>query len=263
MFSSPQRPHTALTPTLSSILIPLTILLLAILPLTSADGDLQCTSGGYCVGQHGIISRFMTSLPYINDNDIWAMGVHIMCAPIGGWFVPSGAGFCLFMQADVDNGGGINEFSPPPNMNSTPIIQGISGAMVKSLLPQLYAAGCKGCGSIPLANNNNEDEGWMKLDGVSNVGHCDWICPPTSAANDPLNPLAQVAAAQAPVVTNVQPTAPVEVLEANQVAPTAAPVVVTSAGPKNCYNPRGWGCESAPKGKRRRTWDGEDVEGGM
>ena len=216
------------------------------------------------------MSAFTARIGALNDTDIWGLGIHIMCAPIKSWLVPNDdAGFCLFMEADEANGGGANEFIPP--VASQPVIEGISGVMVKTLLPQLQAHNCKGCGSIPIADNDSEEQGSLKLDGVDNTGGCNGICPPTSISYDPTNPLAEVAAASASAAAvlaaqqaAVVPTAPVLVPSSGAPAPPPpAPSVIANtsveANTVACV-PTRWGC-SAPNGKRRRRRGGEDVEG--
>ena len=93
----------------------------------------------------------------LNDTDIYAPGAHIVCLPIGVTFL---GGICAFTQGNV------------------PAL-GILGKSIKRKLKQLKNHGCKLCGSVPLAENNNPyKEGILTVNYVAK-GVCKGLCPPT------------------------------------------------------------------------------------
>lgn len=72
----------------------------------------------------------------MNDTDIYAPDVHIICLPQGESFL---GGICAFTQGNVAS-------------------LGTTGVVIKQKLEQLSDHGCHICGSVPLADNNDPDK---------------------------------------------------------------------------------------------------------
>ena len=179
----------------------LSLLFFTLLPLTHA-GSTNCNGAAlYCSGQYEVMKAFVQKTQELDDIAIWRPGAHIICAPekMAWWFFePLDPGLCLFMEYDAEVGGGMQTFI---GHNGSYVVPGISGFMVKDLLPRLLRQDppCRGCGRIPIdvEADASESLGWLKLDGVQDKRGCWGICPPTYRSNDPENPLVALKAVQA------------------------------------------------------------------
>ena len=92
----------------------------------------------------------------LDDKDFYQPGANIICLPQGKSFL---GGICAFTQGNVG--------------------AGVLGVLVKQKLEQLSTHGCKICGSVPLANNNDPTEaGILTVNYISGTA-CAGLCPPT------------------------------------------------------------------------------------
>ena len=169
-----------------------------------------------------VTGTFINLTKGVASNAIYGISAHIAC--LGATDVLRGnvGAFCLFMQGN--NAHGI--YNP---ITGDRVI-GIPGSLIKSKVLQLYEHGCRACGSVPIAGDNDpNEEGILTLNYVSDNAGCSGtrVCPPTIAADDQANnPLnaGQTVSASAEVVNQTadgtqacaQPGSPV-VTDANGV----------------------------------------------
>ena len=92
----------------------------------------------------------------LNETDFYQAGSNIICLPQGKSFL---GGICAFTQGNVG--------------------AGVLGVLVKQKLEQLSTHGCKICGSVPLANDNDPVEaGILTVNYISGAA-CAGLCPST------------------------------------------------------------------------------------
>ena len=92
----------------------------------------------------------------LNDADIYLANEHILCLPTGKSFL---GGICVFAQGR--------------NVPAT----GVTGALVKRRLGELRDHGCRVCGSVPLAGDNDpQHQGILTVNYISKLV-CKGLCP--------------------------------------------------------------------------------------
>ncbi|KAL8785014.1 MAG: hypothetical protein Q9213_003607 [Squamulea squamosa] len=132
-------------------------------PRLNCDGSLWCSIYGlnfthraYEIATTGMEqSKYLDSfwnLGPMNDTAFYATGHHALCMPDS---LLRRTGYCVFAQ-----------YSPAENA-------GVTGREVKAALKALVEAGCKMCGSVPMAGG-----GWITANYV-NKGVCGGVCRET------------------------------------------------------------------------------------
>ena len=172
--------------------------LLLVLPLLMWDTlalGINCRGSWNCKTKRSILSMMTSMMHELGDEDIWKTGSHIMCLPVKGFYTPKNAGYCLFMQGDV----GQNQILRP----NGDLVTGVKGGDIKIKINQLYEHGCRGCGSVPLSDDNDPDElGILTVNYVKQRRSCEGVCAPDIFANTRTNPYLQ----PAPQPATTQPT---------------------------------------------------------
>lgn len=161
-----------------------------------SDLGINCRgSKFFCWGANGMIDSLSNLTPYLNDEDVWVRGAHIICFPgqsgfLANIFLDPQNGFCLFLQGDPN---GINQIVYPDGSS----ISAIDGATVKLLIAKLKDHGCNSCSSVPLSPDNDpHKKGILTLNFVTNRLGCgdqethSNLCRPTFPAGGTGNPYA-------------------------------------------------------------------------
>ena len=181
-----------------ALLLVLPLFVRAVRPGISSLG-VNCDGSWVCYHEYSVIEPMAIMLPYMQNNDIWSTGSHIICLPVAGFLVPKNAGFCLFMQGDT---GSQNQIVLPDGTSIT----GVDGTTVKALIPKLFQHGCRGCGSIPISSDNDPHLlGILTVNYVTDRRGCQGICSADIAANANTNPYLQLTSLPAAMA---QPTTP-------------------------------------------------------